>query len=78
LEKVRAQRIAKLPIPEDPLRDLQTKPSKYTYFNFSHLSPILATIVTVHDPYNFSTTRYHLEERLVTKEDDQEVKKTFF
>lgn len=35
----------------------------------------LATIVTVHDPYNFTTTRYHLEERLVTKEDDQEVKK---
>ena len=34
----------------------------------------LATIVTVHDPYNFSTTRYHLEERLVTKEDDEQVK----
>ncbi|CAF2111069.1 unnamed protein product [Rotaria magnacalcarata] len=31
-----------------------------------------STIVTVHDPYNFTTTRYHLEERLVTKEDDQE------
>ena len=30
LEKVRAQRIAKLPVPEDPLRDLQTKPSKCT------------------------------------------------
>ncbi|CAF1185355.1 unnamed protein product [Adineta steineri] len=57
LEKLRAQRIAKLPVPEDPLRDLQSKPT---------------TIVTVHDPYNFSTTRYHLEERLVTKEDDQE------
>ena len=28
LEKVRAQRVAKLPLPEDPLRDLQTKPSK--------------------------------------------------
>ncbi len=28
LEKIRAQRIAKLPIPEDPLRDLQTKPSE--------------------------------------------------
>ncbi len=36
---------------------------------------LLATIVTVHDPYNFTTTRYHLEERLVTKEDDQEVNK---
>jgi len=49
-----------------------------TFRNFARLSPILATIVTVHDPYNFSTTRYHLEERLVTKEDDQEVKKPFF
>ncbi|CAM4878180.1 unnamed protein product [Rotaria socialis] len=57
LEKVRAQQVAKLPPPEDPLRDLQMKPT---------------TIVTVHDPYNFTTTRYHLEERLVTKEDDQE------
>ncbi|CAF3546619.1 unnamed protein product [Rotaria sp. Silwood2] len=28
LEKVRAQQIAKLPAPEDPLRDLQMKPSK--------------------------------------------------
>jgi hypothetical protein len=28
LEKVRSQRVAKLPLPEDPLRDLQTKPSK--------------------------------------------------
>jgi hypothetical protein len=28
LEKVRSQHIAKLPLPEDPLRDLQTKPSK--------------------------------------------------
>ena len=28
-----------------------------------------ATIVTVHDPNNFTTSRYHLEERLVTKED---------
>lgn len=27
LEKVRSQRIAKLPPPEDPIRDLQTKPS---------------------------------------------------
>jgi hypothetical protein len=35
---------------------------------------LLATIVTVHDPYNFTTTRYHLEEHLVTKEDNQEVK----
>ncbi len=49
-----------------------------TFHNFASLSPILATIVTVHDPYNFSTTRYHLEERLVTKEDDQEVKKNLF
>ncbi|UJR35090.1 hypothetical protein I4U23_027865 [Adineta vaga] len=57
LEKLRAQRIAQLPPPEDPLRDLQTKPT---------------TIVTVHDPYNFTTSRYHLEERLVTKEDDQQ------
>ncbi|CAF3388493.1 unnamed protein product [Rotaria sp. Silwood1] len=32
----------------------------------------LTTIVTVHDPHNFTTTRYHLEERLVTKEDDQQ------
>jgi hypothetical protein len=48
------------------------------FHNFTHLSPILATIVTVHDPYNFSTTRYHLEERLVTKEDDQEVNKNSF
>ena len=32
----------------------------------------LATIVTVHDPYNFTTSRYHLEERLVTKEDAEE------
>ena len=30
LEKVRAQHIARLPVPEDPLRDLQTKPSKFT------------------------------------------------
>ncbi|CAF1578036.1 unnamed protein product, partial [Adineta ricciae] len=57
LEKLRAQRIAKLPVPEDPLRDLQTKPT---------------TIVTVHDPYNFTTSRYHLEERLVTREEDQQ------
>ncbi|CAF1025054.1 unnamed protein product, partial [Didymodactylos carnosus] len=59
LEKIRSQNIAKLPLPDDPLRDLQSKPT---------------TIVTVHDPYNFTTTRYHLEERLVNKEDDQEVK----
>jgi hypothetical protein len=49
-----------------------------TFHNFTHLSPISATIITVHDPYNFSTTRYHLEERLVTKEDDQEVNKNSF
>jgi len=64
-----------LPLPEDPLRDLQTKPSKCNFylFNLTNRSFILATIVTVHDPYNFSTTRYHLEERLVTKEEDEQV-----
>ena len=37
------------------------------------ISLFLATVVTVHDPYNFTTSRYHLEERLVTREDEENV-----
>jgi hypothetical protein len=75
LEKVQSQRIAALPLSEDPLRDLQSKPSQCSLFVDGMKRSFLGTVVSVHDPSKFSTSRYHLEEHLVAKEDDQQVRR---
>jgi hypothetical protein len=60
-ERERTSRVVKMPRARDELAQLFTDPSKPT------------KLVTVHDSNVFATTRYHMPEHIVERDDDQGV-----